>query len=377
MNDSFIGVRALLLGISLWSLGLLAASDSSAADYRVETLAQSLHYPWSLAQLPDGSLLITEKSGRLVWFSADLTQRRAVANSPEVAWIGQGGLLDVQIDPRFGDGDNRWIYLSYSTPCATGFTIRVSRYRLVDQGLEEGQKLFEARPCGGLTWHFAGRMAFDDAGKIYLAIGDRGERDQAQSLAAHHGTVVRLHADGRVPADNPFVDDPKALPEIYSYGHRNPQGMTRHPITGALWLHEHGPQGGDELNRLLRGANYGWPQVTHGREYSGGEISEHSEAPGIEPPRWHWTPSIAPSGLAIYSGAPFEDWHGQFLVGALKFRHIQRLRITDDGEVKTWIFSAPLGLRIRDVRVLADGLIYALTDDENGQLLRLSPSEVS
>lgn len=352
----------------------VAMPESDGPAYQVETLAEDLEYPWSLAQLPDGSLLITEKPGRLLHLDADFAGRNLVEGVPEVAWVGQGGLLDVVLHPEYGQGDNRWVYLSYSKFCTAGFTTALSRYRLQGNRLEDGQLLFEARPCGGLTWHFAGRLAFDADGYLFLAVGDRGERENAQRLNSHWGKLIRLHADGRIPADNPFTEDPDVLPEVYSYGHRNPQGLAWNPFDEKLWLHEHGPKGGDELNRIRAGANYGWPRVTHGREYTGGIISEHTHAPGMEPPVQHWTPSIAPSGFAIYDGDPFTEWRGHFLVGALKFRSVYRVQLRADGGVHEQVLPEPEEYRIRDVRVLADGLIYLLTDDSDGQLLRLVPA---
>ena len=367
----FFGAILMLVG-GVFAPGISVAESDDVA-YQVEVLQEGLEYPWSLAQLPDGSVLVTEKPGRLLHLSADFSSRHSIEGVPEVDWVGQGGLLDVALHPEYGRADNRWIYLSYSKVCATGFTTALSRYRLQGHRLEDGQMLFEAHPCGGLTWHFAGRLSFDADGYLFLAVGDRGERENAQELNSHWGKLIRLHADGRIPEDNPFVGDDDALPEVYSYGHRNPQGLAWNPFDGKLWLHEHGPKGGDELNRIQAGANYGWPRVTHGREYTGGIISEQTHASGIEPPVWHWTPSIAPSGFAVYDGKPFAAWRGQMLVGALKFRSVYRLRLEQDGGAHEQILPEPQGHRIRDIRVLEDGLIYLLTDDADGQLLRLVP----
>lgn len=367
----FFGAILMLAG-SFFTPEVMAESDDIA--YRVEVLQEGLEYPWSLAQLPDGSLLVTEKPGRLLHLSADFSSRHSIEGVPKVDWVGQGGLLDVVLHPEYGRADNRWIYLSYSKVCATGFTTALSRYRLQGHRLENGQLLFEAHPCGGLTWHFAGRLAFDADGYLFLAVGDRGERENAQELNSHWGKLIRLHADGRVPEDNPFVGNADVLPEVYSYGHRNPQGLAWNPFDDKLWLHEHGPKGGDELNRIQAGANYGWPRVTHGREYTGGIISEQTHAPGIEPPVWHWTPSIAPSGFAVYDGKPFAAWRGHLLVGALKFRSVYRVQLRQEGGVHEQVLPEPQGHRIRDIRVLEDGLIYLLTDDADGQLLRLVPA---
>ena len=362
----------ILLAAGVFAPNVLAA-ESGGLAYRVETLAEGLEYPWSLAQLPDGSLLVTEKSGRLLHLDADFANRNLVEGVPEVIWVGQGGLLDVVLHPEYGQADNRWVYLSYSKSCAVGFTTALSRYHLQDNRLEDGQLLFEAHPCGGLTWHFGGRLAFDGDGYLFLTVGDRGERENSQRLDNHWGKLIRLHADGRVPMDNPFVGDSGVLPEVYSYGHRNPQGLAWNRFDAKLWLHEHGPKGGDELNRIRAGANYGWPLVTHGREYTGGIISEQTHAPGMESPVQHWTPSIAPSGFAVYDGDPFAEWRGHFLVGALKFRSVYRVQLQAGGAVHEQVLPEPKEYRIRDVRVLADGLIYLLTDDSDGKLLRLVP----
>ena len=370
--SSFFGAILMLAG-GVFAPGISVAESDDMA-YEVEVLQEGLEYPWSLAQLPDGSLLVTEKPGRLLHLSADFSSRHSIEGVPEVDWVGQGGLLDVVLHPEYGQADNRWIYLSYSKVCATGFTTVLSRYRLQDHRLEDGQLLFEAHPCGGLTWHFAGRLVFDADGYLFLTVGDRGERENAQELSSHWGKLIRLHADGRIPEDNPFVGDADALPEVYSYGLRNPQGLAWNPFDGKLWLHEHGPKGGDELNRIQAGANYGWPRVTHGREYTGGIISEQTHAPGIEPPVWHWTPSIAPSGFAVYDGEPFAAWRGHLLVGALKFRSVYRVQLRQEGGVHEQVLPEPQGHRIRDIRVLEDGLIYLLTDDADGQLLRLVPA---
>ena len=370
--SSFCTVILMLAG-GIFAPGI-SATESDDVVYQVEVLQEGLEYPWSLAQLPDGSVLVTEKPGRLLHLSADFSSRHSIEGVPKVDWVGQGGLLDVVLHPEYGQADNRWIYLSYSKVCATGFTTALSRYRLQGHRLEDGQLLFEAHPCGGLTWHFAGRLAFDADGYLFLTVGDRGERENAQELDSHWGKLIRLHADGRIPEDNPFVGNADALPEVYSYGHRNPQGLTWNPYDGMLWLHEHGPKGGDELNRIRAGANYGWPRVTHGREYTGGIISEQTHAPGIESPVWHWTPSIAPSGFAVYDGEPFATWRGHLLVGALKFRSVYRVQLTQEGGVHEQVLPEPQGHRIRDIRVLQDGLIYLLTDNADGQLLRLAPA---
>jgi glucose/arabinose dehydrogenase len=345
--------------------------ESAQQRFRVETVVDGLVHPWSLAFLPDGSLLITERPGRLRVVRDGRLLPQAVSGVPLVAARGQGGLLDVVPHPRFAA--NRLIYFSYAAEGEGGYTTRVARGRFdgARLALDEVQVLFEALPRSSRTHHFGSRLVFDRAGFLYITVGDRGDRDRAQQLDDHAGSVIRLHDDGRVPADNPFVGRKDARPEIYSYGHRNPQGMALHPDTGAVWLHEHGARGGDEINIVRPGLNYGWPVITHGVDYTYLPIGIGTHKEGMEQPLHHWTPSIAPSGMAFYNSDLFPRWRGNLFVGALVKEHLARLTLDGDKVVAEEPLMLPFGRRIRDVRMGPDGRLWLLTDHDPGQLLRL------
>jgi len=347
-------------------------SEPAARDYRVVTLADGLKHPWSIAILPDGGFLISERPGRLRIFREGALREAAVPGLPEIAATGQGGLLDVVPHPRFAE--NRWLYFSYAAEAGRGVTTHLARARFEQDALKDVEVLFVAEPASRGGRHFGSRIVFDDEGFLYLSVGDRGDRPRAQHLDDHAGSIVRLHDDGRIPDDNPFVGNPDARPEIYAYGVRNPQGMALHPRTGALWEHEHGPRGGDEINVIEAGRNYGWPVISHGIDYSGAAIGDGIRAhPGMEQPLHVWTPSIAPSGMAFYRGEAFSGWDGDLLVGALAHRHLARLRVDAGGQVVSEVrMLGELNRRIRDVRV-HEGLIYVLTDHDDGQLLRIEP----
>lgn len=349
-------------------------TDFRAADhdYRVVTVQGGLENPWGMVFLPDGAVLVTERPGRLRLIENG--EVRTVAGAPTVANIGQGGLLDVALHPGFAE--NGLVYLSYAKPGPRGATTAVARGRLDRDGLRlvEVEDIFVAEAWDRGGRHFGSRLVFDRDGYLYVTIGDRGDMDRAQTLADHAGTTVRLHDDGRVPADNPFVDRNGALPEIYTYGNRNAQGMTLHPDTGAVWQSEHGPRGGDEVNLIQAGLNYGWPVITHGRAYTGGSIGVGGEADGMEAPLVDWTPSIAPSGLTFYTGEAFPAWQGSLFSGALAGRHVARVTFDGLEKVSEERLLDGFGARIRDIRQGPDGLLYLLTDDSNGALLRLEPA---
>lgn len=361
---------ALVLLIAL----LLPGCEASAppAEYGPRILVEDLHHPWALAFLPDGQLLITERRGRLLRIDPHSGQRQALEGLPAVAAAGQGGLLDLALHPEFAR--NRWVYLSYALSTPTGLTTAVGRGRLEEAGLADFRELFRAQPPVSATQHFGSRLLFDATGHLFVTVGDRGDRDLAQRLDSHAGKVLRLTDDGGTPPDNPFAGRTGALPEIFSYGHRNPQGMTLHPETGEVWLHEHGPRGGDEINLLQAGANFGWPLVTFGREYHGPAIGAEPPQPGYVSPLHQWTPSIAPSGMAFYRGDHLPQWRGDLFVGALVHRHLQRLRIRDGKVVAQEKLLVEQGWRIRDVRNGPDGYLYVLTDAPNGILARLEPA---
>jgi glucose/arabinose dehydrogenase len=352
------------------------AVQGERGPLRMVTLAAGLEFPWSLAFLPDGRMLLTERPGRLRVVGRDgVVDPRPVEGLPRVAVVGQGGLLDVALHPQFTA--NRWIYLSLASGDADGVGTEVVRGRLVEQAgrlmLEDVKSVFRMAPRSTRGQHFGSRLAFDAKGFLYITLGDRGEMQRAQRLDDHAGSVVRLHDDGRVPADNPFVKVAGARPEKFTQGNRNMQGAAIHPVTGELWTHEHGPQGGDEVNVMRAGRNYGWPIITYGANYGiGTRIGEGTARAGMEQPLMHWTPSIAPSGMAFYSGSAFPAWKGNLLVGALRGQALHRLEL--DGEKVVHEERLLQGVaRIRDVRVGPDGLVYLLTDERAGRLLRLEP----
>lgn len=344
---------------------------SEKARFRMVTVAAGLDHPWSLAFLPDGRMLVTERPGRLRIVARDGALSAPLAGVPQVAAQGQGGLLDVTLDRDFGA--SRTIYLCFSEPGPGGAGSAIARARLGAAGLEDLQVIFRQRPkvSGGL--HFGCRLVIGRDGLLYATLGERNSRDRAQDLGTHLGKVIRIRTDGTVPPDNPFVNRAGALPEIWSYGHRNPQGAALHPATGKLWVHEHGARGGDEINIPEAGKNYGWPVITHGIDYSGASIGIGKEAPGMEHPRHFWVPSIAPSGMAFYAGDAFPQWRGNLFVGALAGQRLVRLELDGDAVTREERLLAQVNQRIRDVRVGPDGLVYVLTDSSDGRILRLEP----
>jgi glucose/arabinose dehydrogenase len=347
--------------------------NSDKHAFRVATLLTGLENPWSMAFLPDGRMLITERAGRMRLVGADFKlEPKPLQGLPEVTAQGQGGLFDVVLHPHHAQ--NGWVYWAYNAPGAGGWGTTLARGKLQGQRMSDVQVLFSMQPKTRSGQHFGGRIVFDKAGMLYLTLGDRGDKDRAQKLNDHAGSVVRLHDDGRVPADNPFAKQTGALPEKWTWGHRNMQGAALHPQTGELWTHEHGPQGGDELNVMRSGLNYGWPVITHGVNYGlGTRIGEGPSKPGMVQPLHVWVPSIAPSGMAFVSGSQFPNWQGDLLVGALRGQMLVRLSL--DGEKvqrEERLLQGRVG-RIRDVRMGPDGLVYLLTDEPSGALLRLEP----
>lgn len=369
-----------LSGVMLWLASGAATSLSAAdpversaqAEFRIVTLAEGLDHPWGLAFLPDGGLLVTERSGRLRLFKDGKLQNSPIEGTPEVAAKGQGGLLDVALHPDFAE--NALVYLSYAGAGDGGAGTEVARGRLEGMELKDLEVIFRAQPKTGGTGHYGSRLVFAGDGSLYISLGDRRSfMKEAQNPANHIGSVIRLNDDGSVPRDNPFLGLPGKRPEIFSYGHRNVQGMALHPDTGAVWAHEHGPRGGDEVNLLKPGANYGWPAITYGVDYSGAIISDKTAAPGMEQPVVYWDPSIAPSGMAFYDGHRFPQWQGDLFVGALAHLHLRRLELDGDKVVDQESLLVDFGERIRDVRTGPNGYLYILTDSSDGQLLRLEP----
>ncbi|MCU7933019.1 MAG: PQQ-dependent sugar dehydrogenase [Candidatus Thiodiazotropha sp. (ex Codakia rugifera)] len=350
-------------------------TEKHAISYQVIT--SGLSHPWSIAFLPDGKILVSERGGnlRLIDSQGDL-EPAPIKGVPPIRQHGQGGLLDIVIHPDFIN--NQWVYFSYAESDGYRVGTTVSRGRLKNRQLEQVEVIFQMDRKTKARQHFGSRLVFDRQGYLYITLGDRGDRPRAQDLNDHAGSLIRLHDDGRVPQDNPFIGISGVKPEIYSYGHRNMQGAALNPQTGKVWTHEHGPQGGDEINVPDAGLNYGWPVISYGVNYViGTKIGEGSHKKGMVQPIHYWIPSIAPSGMAFYTGNAFKGWQGNLFVGSLKFQQLVRLEL--DGETITHeerLLSDELG-RIRDVRQGPDGLIYLVTDEENGKLVRLSPSPES
>ena len=363
------------LSLALWQAPAFAQKryPSSAGDLAVETVASGLEHPWSLAFLPDGRMLVTERPGRLRLVETDGKLSRPITGVPNVMARGQGGLLDVALDPDFAR--NRLVYLSFAEPRANGNGTSVARGRLNEQGtaLADTAVIFRQMPTVNSTMHFGSRLVFDRTGALFVTLGERfSQRDQAQNPENHIGKLVRIRPDGSVPADNP--KKPGWAPEIWSIGHRNVQGAALHPQSGQLWTAEHGARGGDEINTPKAGLNYGWPVISYGVDYSGAKIGEGTARPGMEQPLFYWDPSIAPSGVAFYTGQVWPAWRNSLLVGALAGSQLARL--STDGEKVTGEerLLTDIGARIRDVRQGPDGLIYLVTDEDDGKVLRVRPA---
>ena len=340
----------------------------------VETVARGLEHPWALAFLPDGRMLVTERPGRLRIVGPQGELSEPLAGVPPVLARGQGGLLDVEVDPRFSD--NRLVYLSYAEPGQHGAAgTAVARGRMADNRLEDVEVIYQQQPKVEGANHFGSRLIFARDGTLFVTQGDRfAYRDKAQDLSTTIGKIVRVHPDGTVPHDNPFVGQPGARPEIWSYGHRNIQAAALHPDTGQLWTVEHGAQGGDELNHPEAAKNYGWPVITYGVDYGGASIGEGTAKPGMEQPVYYWDPVIAPSGMVFYTGEAFPDWKGNILVGSLKPGLLVRLTLKDGKVIHEDRYLGDLQQRIREVQQGPDDFLYLLTDSNDGRILRVSPA---
>jgi len=347
---------------------------SSAGPLEVETVAAGLAHPWGLAFLPDGRMLVTERPGRLRLVGTDGRLSPPLGGTPQVYARGQGGLLDVALDPGFAE--NRLVYLSYAEPGPDGTAgTAVARGRLEGDRLAALERIFRQQPKVRGGNHWGSRLVFARDGNLFVTLGDRFDHmESAQDPATHLGKIVRIRPDGSVPPDNPFVGREGVRPEIWSLGHRNSQGATLHPQTGRFWQHEHGARGGDEINAPEAGRNYGWPTIAYGRHYSGAKIGEGTAKPGLEQPLHYWDPSVAPSGMAFYAGDAFPQWRGSLFVGALRDMALLRLEMDGTRVVRQEALLEALNERIRDVRQGPDGLIYLLTDSDEGRILRLSPA---
>jgi glucose/arabinose dehydrogenase len=354
-----------------------AAAPIVTAGYKVVEIAKNLDHPWSMAFLPDGSVLVTERAGRLRLIKGDVLQPQVISGVPAVHTGSQAGLFDIVLHPSFAQ--NGLVYLTYAAGTKGANGTQVARARFDGSALRDLQVIFKAMPLKDTDNHYGGRMAFLPDGTFALTIGEGFEyREKAQDLSSDLGKLVRLKDDGSVPQDNPFIGQNGVRPEIYTWGHRNEQGLVFDAQSGRLWETEHGPRGGDELNLIVAHKNYGWPIITYGMDYSGAYVSPYTQRAGLEQPVIYWTPSIAPSGLTIYHGDKFPAWNGDLFVGALAFKHLRRVHLDADGNVvsqeqllndKHW--------RIRDVRVSPDGYLYVSTDEDDGRVLRLEPAAAS
>ncbi|MEL1240322.1 PQQ-dependent sugar dehydrogenase [Flavobacterium flavipallidum] len=344
--------------------------EDEVISYTFEQVASGIVIPWGMVLLPDNTLLVTEKSGSL--FHVKNGVNTEVKNVPKVYKRGQGGLLDIALHPNFEI--NGWIYMTFSSEDVEGEggNTKLIRAKLVDDSLVQMEELYKATPNTTGPNHFGSRIAFDNQGYVYFSIGERDKKfENPQDVTRDGGKIYRLQEDGRIPEDNPFVGKPGAKEAIFSFGHRNPQGMTKNPITGEIWTHEHGPQGGDEINIVKKGANYGWPVITYGINYDGKIISDITEKEGMEQPLYYWVPSIAPGGMVFVSGDRYPDWKGCLLVGAMKFKYLELLKMKDNKVISRQKIATDIG-RVRNVIQGHDGYIYFAVEQKG--IFRIIPN---
>ncbi len=361
-------IKSFIIGISL---GIFATScaqqkikeiaiEKLDEPYQYEVVVPELETPWGMAFLPSGGILVTEKRGELLLVENGITT--SIQNVPNVSYRGQGGLLDVELHPNFNE--NHWVYLSYASPEGeeTGAHTAIARGQLKGNSLENFEVLYKASPNTRGGNHFGSRIEFDNEGYLYFTIGERDIRDvNPQDITRDGGKVYRLHDDGSIPKDNPFVNTPNAKPAIYSYGHRNPQGMAIHPKTGKIWTGEHGPQGGDEINEIRPGNNYGWPVICYGVNYGGAPITDKTHEEGMEQPIYYWVPSIAPCGIDFVTSDKYPEWQNSLLVSSLKFQYLEFLKLENDRVVKREKILEDIG-RVRCVRQAPDGYVYVAVE---------------
>lgn len=357
----------------------LSGDVPEATGWTADTLITGLQQPWSLAFLPGGDMLITERSGRILRANPESMTRTVLSGAPDVFADGQGGLLDISLHPGFTE--NRLVYLTYASGNESINRTTVGRGRLEGNTLTGFEEIFRAAPDKDGNQHFGSRMVWTSDSTFALSVGDGGNRPQetagilsrehAQLLNSHLGKILHLAEDGSAASDNPFIEDPDAFPEVWSYGHRNIQGLAFHPETGDIWANEHGSRGGDEINLIKKGANYGWPEATYSREYWYTRISRDTSLPGMEDPKVVWTPSQAPSGLMVYTGDAFPEWQGDLFSGGLVGEQVRRIIL--DGETIVGEEKILIGRRVRDVKEGPDGYIYVLTAHGDGELIRIVP----
>jgi glucose/arabinose dehydrogenase len=344
--------------------------ESEKQKFGVDTITKALTNPWGIAFLPDGRILVTERAGEIRIVKDGKLLPEKIGNVPAVFANGQGGLMDIKLHPDYAN--NGWIYFTYAKPGEGGGGTVLARAKLEGNNLVGLEELFSAQPLSGSGAHFGSRVVFDGKGYVFISSGERGTKPNAQDLTNHLGKVIRLHEDGKVPTDNPFVNTPGAKPEIWSYGHRNPQGLIYNKANETLWDVEHGPMGGDELNKVEKGKNYGWPVITYGMNYDSTVISDITEKEGMEQPVFYWKPSIATCGMTLVTSDKFPGWNGNLLIGALAKQHIARVELDAEGKfVKQEKLLENIG-RVRAVEQSPDGYIYVATETP-GMLLRLVP----
>lgn len=381
--------RSIVLSVLLFAAPALAQGSaknavvkSEKADFRVETVATGLEHPWAVAFLPDGRMLVTERPGRLRIVGKDGKLSPPVPGLPKIAAVGQGGLLDIALAPDFTQSHT--IYFTFAEPRGPNGAVNpnstsAASARFVEEKgearLEDVKVIFRQQPAYPGGFHFGSRIAIARDGTLFITTGERNLKTPAQDLKQDLGKVIHINPDGSIPKDNPFVGRKDARPEIWSYGHRNIQGAAIHPVSGKLWEVEHGPKGGDEIDIPEKGKNYGWPAIGFGVDYSGAKIHESAHRQGMEQPIYHWTPSIAPSGMSFYTADAFPKWRGNLFIGALALTHLNRLELDGEKVVKEERLLGDMNLRIRDVRQGPDGFLYLLTDSRNGKLLRLVPAK--
>ena len=371
MQSSWL-LRSIVLGVllNLSTFTFATKIRSSHGVLNVDTLGTEFHHPWGMTFISPEELLVTERRGRLWRFNLKTLQKKEIVGLPVIQAQGQGGLLDVETSPTFDQ--DRKVFLSYTGGTSQRKSTHVGHGVLRGNKLHNFRTIFRAKPLNASRLHFGSRLVFNERGQLYISLGERGKMQLAQDTSNHAGSMVRINPDGSIPKTNPFLGKPKYQPEIYSYGHRNMQGATLNPWTGAIWAHEHGPRGGDEINIIQAGKNYGWPVVTYGINYDGTEISPFTSKPGLAPPIYHWTPSIAPSGMTFVYGPEFPQWEGDLLVGSLKFRQLRHLVVKGARIIKEEILLDGFDERIRDVQIGPGGIIYVLTDNKNGKLFRIT-----
>lgn len=373
----------ILFGLAAVQLGMQSRKDiqsepisSELLNFTIDTIVTGVSSPWGMAWLPNGDMLFTEKTGSIRIVKNGKLHPDPIKGAPEVKAKGQGGMLDIELHPNYAD--NGWIYISFSSPAkkgeeGEGANTEFIRAKLKGHELVEHQSILKALPNYTKNHHYAGRIEFDKEGYLYLSVGDRGGRDENQTIKNYRGKVFRVHDDGRVPKDNPFVNEKGAVTATYSYGHRNPQGLAMHPVTGDIWEHEHGPQGGDEVNIIKKGSNYGWPTITYGINYDNTIITDEYQREGMEQPIIYWKPSIAPCGMDFVESDKYGKWKGNLLVGSLKFRYIKRCEVQDNRIIHQETLLENIG-RVRAIRQAPDGFIYVAVEGP-GMILRITPAD--